>query len=331
MIEEAIIVATNRTIPEDHLLYELLSPHWFRTLALNAAARTVLVPAVIARLAGFGQSNDDAKTNRAMAMIDWSYKNFNFQEKYVPNDLKKRGFDVDAPTGDKYKNYTYALNMYLLWGIIREFVQSVLETKYTCDQDVDNDEHIKAWYTEIQTKGQIATFPTIKTGDELIDAVTMCIHTASPQHTAVNYLQDYYYSFVPAKPPALCTPLPKDLETLQAYTEADLTAALPIGTDGPKWKDWLLAAQLPELLSYKVETRYNLLTYAKSLYNVNKNRSISENKKFNSQAIKEAAERFYSHLQDCKLAFEWFSANQTKGNIEYKVLQPETTAVSILI
>jgi hypothetical protein len=330
MVEEAIIVATNRTIPEDHILYETLSPHWFRTLALNSAARAVLVPAVIARLAGFGPSID-LKTSRTMGLVDWSYKNFNFQDKYVPTDLKKRGFDLEAETGDKYRNYPYATDMYLLWGVIRDFVKSVLGTKYKSDDDVQEDTYISDWCTEIQTAGQIPTFPTITTVDQLIDAVTMCIHTASPQHTAVNYLQDYYYSFVPAKPPALCTPLPKDLKTLQQYTEKDLTAALPIGSEGPKWKDWLLAAQLPELLSFKVENRYNLITYAKSLYNVNKSRTNFENREWDSETIKGAAALFYSRLKELEGVFDHVSDRQTEGTIEYKVLQPELTAVSILI
>lgn len=330
LVEEAIIVATNRTIPEDHLLYEILSPHWFRTLALNAAARDILVPAVIARLAGLGPSISP-QGSRAFGLVNWSFKNFNFQDKYIPNDLKKRGFDLEGERGNKYRNYPYASCMLFVWGIIREFVKSVLATKYKSDKDVQDDQYISDWCKEIQANGQITTFPTITTVDDLIDAVTMCIHTASPQHTAVNYLQNYYYSFVPSKPPALCTPLPDSLKTLQAYTEKDLTAALPIGTEAPKWKDYLLAAQLPELLSFKVENRYNLITYAKSLYNVNKARTAFENKKYDALVIKEAAARFYSQLKDCELAFQFISEMQTEGTVEYKVLQPELTAVSILI
>lgn len=331
MIEEAIIVATNRTIPEDHLLYEILSPHWFRTLALNDAARRILVPLVIARIAGFGPSTE-AKTSLAFNMVDWSYKNFNFQDKYIPNDLKKRGFDMEAKDGgEKYRNYPYATDMFLLWGVIRDFVMTVLEAKYRSDKDVQDDKDISNWCKEIQIKGQIPTFPTITTKDQLVDAVTMCIHIASPQHTAVNYLQEYYYGFVAARPPALCTPLPKDLQALKAYTEKDLTAALPIGTDSQKWKDWLLAAQLPKLLSYKVDSRYNLINYARSLYNVNKDRTPSENKEFYSKSIRDAAACFYDRLKVLEGTFETVSKNQTEGTVEYKVLQPELTAVSILI
>ncbi|KAH6879478.1 lipoxygenase [Thelonectria olida] len=330
LIEEAIIVATNRTVPENHLLYEVLNPHWFRTLPLNAAARDTLIPFVIARIAGFGPTSA-AATSRTLGLVNWSYKNFNFQEKYIPNDLKKRGFDLEAEKGDKYRNSPYATNMHILWAVIRDFVKSVLATKYKCDHDVRADKVIPAWCKEIQEKGQIKTFPTITTLDQLIDAVTMCIHIASPQHTAVNYLQDYYYSFVPSKPPALCTALPTDLKTLQGYTEQHLTEALPIGTEGPKWKDWLLAAQLPELLSYKVEEQYNLMTYAKSLYNVNKNRTNFENKEFDFKSIKKAAAVLFNRLKILEKVFIDVSDRQIKGTIEYKVLQPELTAISILI
>jgi hypothetical protein len=331
MIEEAIIVATNRTIPERHLLYEILSPHWFRTLALNEAARILLVPLVIKRVSGFNPPSQPGGVGGAFGLVNWSYKNFNFQDKYIPNDLKKRGFNLDEEQGDKYRNYPYASNMLLLWGVIRDFAKSVLQTKYKSDKDVVSDPYIADWCKEIQTSGQIPSFPTITTVDQLIDAVTMCIHTASPQHTAVNYLQDYYYSFVPSKPPALCTRLPQDLKTLQTYTEKDLTDALPIGTKDAKWKDWLLAAQLPELLSFKVEDRYNLLTYANSLYMVNKDRTSRESSEMHSSAISKAAEVFYSRLKNAGLAFEYYSAMQTKGSIEYPVMQPEVTAVSILI
>jgi hypothetical protein len=330
IVEEVIIVATNRTIPDEHLLYELLSPHWFRTLALNSAARKILVPMVVARLAGLGVV-PGTPLSRAFGLLNWSFKNYNFQDKYIPNDLKKRGFNLDASAGQKYRNYPYATDISLLWGVIHDFVKSMIMTKYKCDQDVQRDPCILNWCTEIQTLGQLTSFPTITTTAQLIDAVTMCIHIASPQHTAVNYLQDYYYSFVPAKPPALCTPLPTDLETLKTYTEKELTDALPIGTEGQKWKDWLLAAEMPEMLSYKVEQRYNLITYAKSLYNINKNRTSDEDNKFHSMAIKLAAAKFYSRLKDLETTFKLVSAMQTEGTEEYNVLQPELTAVSILI
>ncbi|KAI9899266.1 hypothetical protein N3K66_005727 [Trichothecium roseum] len=332
MVEEVIIVATNRTIPEYHLLYEILSPHWYRTLPLNASARSTLVPLVVARLSGLGPHvESDAQTNRTFKFLNYSYRNFDFQGKYVPNDLKKRGFDMESDHQTKYCNYPYATEIYMLWGVIRQFVKSVLVTKYGSDKDIQDDTHIAAWCAEIQNEGQLTSFPTITTVEQLVDAVTMCIHTASPQHTAVNYLQQYYYSFVPGKPPSLCTPLPKDLETLQGYKEKHLTAALPIGDGEGKWKDWLLAAQLPQLLSYRVSEAYNLVTYATSLNNVAKSRNIKNNEDFDTKAIEKAAKCFLDRLEVLDGEFKKISEGQTKGTVPYGVLQPIVTAVSILI
>ena len=54
----------------------------------------------------------------------------------------------------------------------------------------------------------LKSFPTLSTVNELVDCVTMCIHIASPQHMAVNYLQNYYQSFVVNKPACMYRPLP---------------------------------------------------------------------------------------------------------------------------
>jgi len=51
-VEEAIIVAANRSLPMDHPVYRLLYPHWYKTLSLNAAARSTLVPQIIVDIVG---------------------------------------------------------------------------------------------------------------------------------------------------------------------------------------------------------------------------------------------------------------------------------------
>lgn len=337
MVEEAIIVATHRNIPEDHLLFAMVRPHWFRTLALNTAARELMVPYCVARLAGFGPNWDPTpgKThlnNRVFKFVRYSYKNFDFQSKYIPNDLKKRGFDLMAQgVGEKYRNYPYATLMWYLWEMLHNFAAAMLSTQYKTDEDVQNDKYIAAWCHEIQNEGQVTTFPTITTVAQLVDALTMIIHIATAQHTAVNYLQEYYYDFIPSKPAALCTPLPKDLQTLQTYTEKELTAALPIGGKDGSWKDWLLSAQLPQLLSYKVDERYSLLTYAKCLWNVNKSRTDAEQRDGSTEIIKKAAAQLYEDLKNMALMVDFAEACQTPGTLPYPVLKPELTAISILI
>lgn len=84
LIEEAVIVATHRTIPQTHPIFSLLEPHWFRTLSLNAAARETLVPQIIFDLVGFS-------ADQAYAFIRDGYDHFDFKARYVPNDLQARG------------------------------------------------------------------------------------------------------------------------------------------------------------------------------------------------------------------------------------------------
>ena len=313
IVEEVIIVAANRCFGIDHPVFKLLEPHWYRTLPLNAAARDVLVPSIIFDLIGL-------KDQQPYKFIQHAFNNFHFTDSYIPADLPKRGFPIAELDTDKFKNYPYAKNMNLMWSTIRKFVKSMLDLH--SDDVLFGNGRIAAWCSEVQNAGKIPTFPTIKTRDQLIDAVTMCIHIASPQHTAVNYLQNFYQVFVPAKPPALYSPLPASLATLKKTTEPDLLRALPVG----RQRDWLLAAQIPWLLSFKTADESSLTRYAKSLWNLVRKKSGA-----NDVKTKAIAEAFYGDLRTLIVQFKGNSDRMSKGTVPYVVMDPEATAVSILI
>jgi Lipoxygenase len=315
LIEEAILVAANRTLPIDHVVFRLLEPHWFRTLPLNAAARQTLVPEIIFGLIGM-------KDKQPLDLIMYFYKNFDFVGGYIPNDLPNRGFPLEDLDHEKHRNYVYAKNMNLMWATIRKFVKSMLTVKYTEDADVANDPYIQSWCRETQEKGQITTFPTIKTVDELIDACTMCIHIASPQHTAVNYLQNFYHVFIPSKPPALWREPPSSLAELMKYTEQDVLKSLPMN----RQREWMLATQIPWLLSFKTADEHSLLKYSQQLYNLVRKSEGATDKK-----TKAIAEVFYDDLRKLVIAFNDNSLAMTRGTVPYVVMDPASTAVSILI
>lgn len=145
--------------------------------------------------------------------------------------MKRRGFKVEDLDQSKYHNYGYARNVIRMWEILRKFVGTVLKATYTGgDDQVARDTFISAFCAQMRSSdgAQLPSFPNVKTLDQLINMVTVCIHIASTQHTAVNYLQQYYQTFVPNKPAALYTPLPTTLEKLRKITEADVIAALPV-------------------------------------------------------------------------------------------------------
>ncbi len=367
LIEEGIIVASRRTLPPDHVISRLLSPHWIKTLSLNASARLILLPKVIIPLMG-------ADEDQVKSFVRYSYEKFDFQAKYIPNDLESRGFSLEA-LGDlrcgcskacgatkasdepgtaccgpkchqacdpKFKNYTYARNMKVMWDALGQFVLGNLAAAgYTNDKEgnkkVLGDTYIQNWAEEVSAHdgARITNFPRLTTVDTLVDAMTMCIHIACPQHTTVNYLQQYYLSFVANKPPALLDAPPTTLATLLKYKEENLIKALPVAKN--RDAEWLLAAHLPALLSQTVSQDLNLVTYAVNVY-----RAAEFTKEPKQMAV---AEKFVKDLwvlgntfiekNGEKVAkpgiFTQHSDELDFGLPRYSVMDPAVTAVSILI
>ncbi|PRP81794.1 lipoxygenase [Planoprotostelium fungivorum] len=334
-IEEATIVATQLGLDVNHPVFNILRDHWQTTLSINYGARTVLVPQVVLPLVGF-------PLEQLEKYLLWEYHHhFNWTEQYVPNDMKKRGFDsinaeinigkVDK-SNDRFHNYSYGRNIVKVWAVLRQFVEKtlLLSGRYpddisVRDQVVKNDEQLKKWINELRgdNKGHIKSFPAkFDTFDELVDAVTMCIHIASSQHTAVNYLQKYYLSFVVARPPCLFSRPPAKGQ-LASYTEDDLLRALPLGEEHAG--QWLLASHLPDLLSYKVSSEQSLLNYAQTLEVQSRMKTTEEHR---------VAQEFLNQLRTLGDDFVQISKQNDQlpvTHIAYDVLQPGLTANSILI
>lgn len=214
--------------------------------------------------------------------------------------------------------------MSLMWPVLHSFVSSVLKIFYSSDADVAKDAAVANWSTEMRspTGGQLPSFPVIKTIEDLTNAVVMCIHIASPQHNAVNYLQDYYMSFVPNKPASLLSAMPTSIEELNAYREADMMAALPVNDP----RIWLMSSQLVYLLSYRVAEDQTLLNYAESLC------KLSSQKKGDMwDSVAQAAKDFYADLLELGVLFRKNSDEMDKEIVPYHVTDPTEMAVSVLI
>ncbi|KIY02439.1 uncharacterized protein Z520_02578 [Fonsecaea multimorphosa CBS 102226] len=315
LVEEVTIVAAHRAFSTDHAVYRLLQPHWLKTLSVNAAARATLVPNIITKIVGVTDP-------QLYSFVRDGYKRFDWTGQYVPNDLTARGFPPsELASNPKFHNYAYARNMILMWQILRKFVSAVLAIDIHSDEQVAKDDQIGDWTKEMQSDdgGQMKSFPVIKTFEDLVDAVTMCIHIASPQHTAINYLQAYYQTFVISKPSALFSPLPKSLDDLKAYEEEDMVAAYPI----KHAREWLLASHIPWLLSYRVAEEQNLLNFALSTAKL-----ASLN---NQTQLAAAAAQLYADLMEMAEVFKKNSKDMDDQTKPYDVMDPEATAVSILL
>lgn len=330
LVEEVVIVAAHRTLPQDHIVYRCLQPHWLKTLALNAGARSALVPSAINRVIGI-------EPDQTYAFIRDAYKRFNWTENYVPRDLERRGFK-NIMQNDRFHNYAYGKTIILMWLALHKFVSAFLhnggEGPCSTDAKVASDKHLQDWCDEMRSDegGQMKSFPAkFTTVAELVDCVTMCIHLASPQHTAVNYLQEYYQSFVVNKPPAICHALPNNIEELLAYEEKDLMNALPINRP----QEWLLASHITHLLNSPVAAGQDLPNYAVSLYHLT---GPTKDGGSNEVALQQAArglvedlERFVGPQTGAGIFDDIAKAVDDKVMPPYRVLYPDATAVSILI
>ena len=277
-----------------------------------------MVPQTISEINGF----TEAQTYQFV--LDAYSKRFDWTARYIPNDLKRRGFPISSLKDHRFHNYAWAQNMSLMWPVLCKFVASMLRTVYQSDAEVEQDASVASWCAEMQspTGGQMTSFPDIKTFDELTNAVAMCIHLASPQHSSINYLQCYYMAFVPSKPACLMSPVPTTLRELQQFTEADMLAALPI-------KDhqiWLKSSQLPYLLSYAVTEEQTLVSYARSL-----EAQARAEKGEKWEELQFAAKTFYDDLMQLGIAFNANSQAMDDSIVAYNVMDPTELAVSILI
>lgn len=314
-VEEAGIVACHRCFPSDHPVFQLLQPHWLKTLSLNAAARAALVPAVVTKLVGIS----DAQTYRFMTSV---YEEFDWEALYIPNDLKRRGFPEDRLfTDPMFHNYAYGKDMSILWRSFHKFVSAMLRPHYKTDNDVLEDIYVGQWVEEMRrpTGANLKKFPDIRTFEDLVNAAVMMIHIASVEHTAVNYLQEYYQSFVINKPPALCTPPVASVAALQQIDEVAYMRSLPV--DRPR--QWLLASHLPHLLSFRVSEEQNLLTYAASKAKLSA---------LNGDAVgRDAATGLWNDLTVMIGVFQEHSDMIDEQTCKYEVLNPHAIANSILI
>lgn len=247
--------------------------------------------------------------------------NFDFTGRYIPNDLKNRGFDPAALDDKKFHNYLYARNISKCWDVIHGFVSDVLHSAYPAgDADVLADDYIAGFCAEMRSQagGQLPSFPTVKTLDELIDVITMLINIASPQHTAINYLQQYYLSFVPNRPASLAAGLPTTLAQLQGYTEDDVIDSLPIFNSGDR-DEWIQMAEVPYLLSAEVDPDNNIQEYADSTKNDS------------DPHIAKAGPQFAQNIKALKALFDEYNEELDDQVTKYHVLDPTVIAQSILI
>jgi len=217
LIEELFIVASHRQLPVDHPVMLLMADHFLKTLSLNDAARTTLMPTFISQLAPYPNVTN-------VQLVGKFFANYNFTAKMPPNDLKARGFTADVINA--MPDYHYANKALRTWNLWNTYVVGILKTFYDNDDQVKNDPYLTQWAYEITNIGQLKGFKA-DTIQSLADTISMAMFTATFQHSAVNYQQYYYFGYSPNSSGAMYGPIPKNQNDINAINEATVVRALP--------------------------------------------------------------------------------------------------------
>ena len=202
---EPFAIAWHNALPQDHVLHALLAPHFHDTIGINFLARQTLVSDV----APFTDRTFSTGTAQALKIFLAAWNQYDFFARGFAAQLEARGFD-EAGT-DGLDDYLYRDDGFRVWNAIGTYVQGVIEAAWTTDDAVASDPAIQAWCQELTDpdRGDVPGFPKVITSRQhLVQTVQTLIWCVSAAHSAVNFSQYDYLSYVPNRPDSLFAPMP---------------------------------------------------------------------------------------------------------------------------
>jgi len=207
LVMEPIVISTMRNLPKTHPIFKVVYPHTIHTLAINQFGRETLL-----NIGGFFDSITSLGNKGTLKLIEKVCNGYNFTNSSFPEQMESRGFKRKNNSIDILPGYLYRDFGFMIWDVLEEYVKNITNLKYKSNKQVEDDEHLQNWAKEIEDEnwGNLAGFPKkICSKVQLIETLTNIIFTASAQHSAVNFGQYDFYSFVPFRPLSLTKIMPK--------------------------------------------------------------------------------------------------------------------------
>ncbi|WP_404790775.1 lipoxygenase family protein [Altericista sp. CCNU0014] len=215
LIVETFGVSTYRQFSPDHIIFQLLEPHFFNTFAINEMARGIFLGhnGFFDETGTLGYTGSNELLERAYCGTGRNYegKPFLFYRTALPLDLETR--EVSNLQG-----YYYRDDALLIWDAIQTYVSDILKLRYKSSADLAGDSELQAWKQELVSpefgrlqgllppeKADQITGPLTELED-LTAILTTLIFTATAQHSAVNFGQYEYAGWVPNMPFAIYHP-----------------------------------------------------------------------------------------------------------------------------
>ncbi|MPY23059.1 hypothetical protein FM037_05045 [Shewanella psychropiezotolerans] len=218
---EAMAIATHNSLPKEHIVSKLLTPHFHDTIGINFLARQTLV----AEQGAITQSTFALGTAQGVQMVSNGWKSYDFFKSSFPEQLKARGFDEEMSDG--LQGYYYREDGFLIWNAIGNYTSNVVKSAYSDDAAVQADPALQAWAKELADPelGAMPGFPAEITDLALLShTLQTIIWMGSAFHSAINFPQFPYTALAPNRPATLAKQMPEGEQDISAEY---IAAALP--------------------------------------------------------------------------------------------------------
>jgi arachidonate 15-lipoxygenase len=126
-------------------------------------------------------------------------------------------------------HYPFRDDGMLVWDALHKFISAYLKHFYPSDSDVESDNELQAWASELKAMegGYVGGFPKkIATLQEYIELITTILFQVGPYHSAVNFLQ-YEYQTLSSNMPTAMYADPEVVAKKDIITREDIMNLLP--------------------------------------------------------------------------------------------------------
>lgn len=226
-----------------HIVGKLLNPHFKDHMAINWLARNTLISNEPGSIP-FTDAGFSLGAQGGLGVLMAEYRKWKFSDQAFPTQLRKRGFAVNGESDGL--TYHYRSDGICIWNALYRYVFDTLTEFYNGDDNlIANDAVLKKWCLEMRQRERAAvqSFPEkFESVEELAQAMTTIIYMTSAEHSAVNFSQERYLSYVPNRPNALFKPVPvpttdKDMKLVGEVLalkrgsgdDNDVGASMPMG------------------------------------------------------------------------------------------------------
>lgn len=199
-------------------------------------------------------------TAQALQLFLLAWEQYDFFRSSFPEDLRNRGFDEKG--SDKVTGYYYRDDGFKVWRALESYIREIVDEYYGSDEAVASDPVLQGWAKESSDpdRADFPGFPAAITSRVLlVKTLTAIIFHASAFHSAVNFPQKHYVTYVPNRPDATFAEMPPGEEDItmefimaqgmpgfgNANFQISFALLLTLPTDAPLLKVKALAAEFP--------------------------------------------------------------------------------------